>query len=520
MNERYPIHRKLRCCIAILSFTIRNWRVVRILLTYQIPQLLIGRQRLLSFISMLLWPRRYQRARKCTLNEKILNAFNQLGPIFIKFAQIISTRVDILPHDIACALEQLQDKVPPFPSKKAEEMIKDNLGAPIRTVFKSFQRDSIGSASLAQVHTATLKNNRKVVIKLLRPNIREKIADNLNTLYQLAQIIDTYHPNGAIIRATEVIQDYDRALHNETDLLIEAANCSQMYRNAIHNSTVKIPRVMWKYCYKNMLVTEYVSGIEAYNQKALREKKVNEKHIARSIMMLFLDQAFKDNFFHADMHPGNIIIDCKQPDKPIVQLVDFGIVGSMTTTDQVYIAQNLIAFFNRDYERIIQLHIESGWIPNIDNRQNMMNEIRAIGEPLYAKPLKDISFGKVLGELLQIARQYQMIVQPQLILLQKTIFNIEALARRCDPDMNLWENAKPYVENWMQSQYSIQTSLTSLGKSLPKILYDLTHKQTKPQNSPYNHPLTESPDSPNRPWGLSEWIIGLLMGLLIAKYLS
>lgn len=515
-NNSIPFYQKIRCVFAVAILAIRNWRVVRILMVYRIPQLLLGPSRVLNSIRYLFWPFKSKEADRLSMDEQILTAFDQLGPIFIKFAQIISTRVDILPHDIAQALEQLQDKVPPFSSEQAVDIIEHNLNSPLQTVFKKFQKKSIGSASLAQVHTATLKNNRKVIIKLLRPDIQRKITDNLKTLYQFAHIIDNYHPNGKIIRATEVINDYDRAINNETDLLIEAANCSQMYRNTQQNPTVKIPRVMWKYCYKNMLVTEFVAGIEVYNQTALLAQKANQKKIAQNILMLFLDQTFKDNFFHADMHPGNIIIDCESPDQPVVQLVDFGIVGSLTETDQLYIAQNLMAFFNRDYQRIIQLHIESGWIPNIDNQQNMMNEIRAIGEPLYAKPLKDISFGKVLGELLQIARQYRMIVQPQLILLQKTIFNIEALARRCDPDMNLWENAKPYVERWIQSQYSVTDSLKSLSEALPKMLYELAHQQRQPA-PPVTVSLAETPLSQNI-WP-THWLIGLLMGLLIAHYI-
>ncbi|MAV28894.1 MAG: ubiquinone biosynthesis regulatory protein kinase UbiB [Legionellales bacterium] len=516
-NSSTPLHQQIRCVFAIIILALRNWRVIRILMVYRIPQLLLGPSRILNSVRYLLWPLKSKKADQLTMDERILTAFDQLGPIFIKFAQIISTRVDILPHDIAQALEQLQDKVPPFSSEQAVHIIEHNLNSPLQTVFKNFQKKSIGSASLAQVHTATLKNNRKVIIKLLRPDIQSKITDNLKTLYQFAHIIDNYHPNGRIIRATEVINDYDRAIHNETDLLIEAANCSQMYRNAQQNPIVKIPRVMWKYCYKNMLVTEFVAGIEVYNQAALNAKKANQKKIANNIMMLFLDQTFKDNFFHADMHPGNIIIDCKSPDQPIVQLVDFGIVGSLTETDQLYIAQNLMAFFNRDYQRIIQLHIESGWIPNIDNQQNMMNEIRAIGEPLYAKPLKDISFGKVLGELLQIARQYQMIVQPQLILLQKTIFNIEALARRCDPDMNLWENAKPYVERWIQSRYSITDSLKTLSEALPKMLYELAHHQRQP--SAVTAITHSEPPVAQSTWPYTHWLVGLLMGLVVAQYI-
>ena len=481
-DESYPLLKKYQCYLALTSLALSHWHVIRVLLIYQIPQVFLGPNRILSILSHTLWPRKSLAAAKLSLEERIMTACNDLGPIFIKFGQIISTRVDLLPPEVSCALEKLQDKVPEFSPEEAQNMIEENTQKPISQVFKKFQKKAIGSASLAQVHMATLTNNRKVIIKLLRPNIKKKIHKNLQMLYHMAKIIDYYHPNGKIIRASEVIQDYDRALRNEIDLLIEAANCSQMYRNAQNNPSVRIPRVLWKYCYKNMLVTEYVKGTEAYNTTQLSKKKIDQKKVAKDILMLFLDQTFEHNFFHADMHPGNILIDDKDPKQPIVQLVDFGIVGSLTKTDQLYIAQNLIAFFNRDYETIIRLHIESGWIPNIDNQQNMMNEIRAIGEPLYAKPLKEISFGKVLGELFQIARQYQMIVQPQLILLQKTIFNIEALARRLDPDLNLWESAKPYVENWINNQYSVQKSLSNLSNQLPKLIYDLSQYRQPQKN--------------------------------------
>ena len=473
--------RKLHGALAISYIALTNWRLVKTLLIYRIPQAVLPQSLFCRYLPYLLWPLAMRKTEKLSLNQCIIQAADQVGPVFVKFGQIISTRVDILPAPIAEALEQLQDRVPPFPHQQAEALICQNLGMPLHKVFKKFQKKAIGSASLAQVHVARLNNNRKVIIKLLRPNIHQKVQKNLQTLYQFASLIDRFHPNGSIIRATEVIEDYDQSLHNEMDLRIEAANCSQMYRNALQRPHVKIPRVMWKYCFKNMLVTEFIDGMPITDNHALDQKKINKRKAAERILMLFLDQTFKDNFFHADMHPGNILIRNKQEDDPEIQLVDFGIVGSLTREDQLYIGKNLLAFFVRDYEKIIQLHIEAGWIPPIINHQNMMNQVRAIGEPLYARPLKDISFAQVLGDLIHIARQYEMVVQPQLILLQKTIFNIEALARRLDPQMNLWENAKPYVEKWIQEQYSLQNNLSTLLKRIPDALYQLNTQQNPPQ---------------------------------------
>lgn len=471
---------RLRGTFAICFFTITNWRLVKTLMIYRIPQAFLPHSRLCRYLPYFFWPLALQRTKELNLNQRIILAADHLGPVFVKFGQIISTRVDILPTPVANALEQLQDRVTPFPWHQAETMIRANLGSPVHKAFKKIQKKSIGSASLAQVHTATLNNNRKVIIKLLRPNIHQKVKKNLKTLYQFASLIDRFHPNGRIIRATEVISDYDRSLHNEMDLRIEAANCSQMYRHSLKRAHVKIPRVMWKYCFKNMLVTEFIDGIPVTDSQALQNQGIDKKRTAERILMLFLDQTFKDNFFHADMHPGNILIRNTDKDSPEVQLVDFGIVGSLTREDQLYIGKNLLAFFVRDYEKIIQLHIESGWIPPINNQQNMMNQVRAIGEPLYARPLKDISFAQVLGDLIHIARQYQMVVQPQLILLQKTIFNIEALARRLDPQMNLWENAKPYVEKWIQEQYSLQNNLSAILNRIPDTLYQFNSRQQSP----------------------------------------
>lgn len=503
---------RIRCFFSLAYFTLRNWHLVKTLLIYQIPQIFIGPSRILTTLSRFLWHSSTKKAEKLSLEQRIIKAFNQLGPIFIKFGQIISTRVDMLPADVADALEQLQDKVPPFPIKEAEAIIMRNTGQSIRNTFKSFDRKAIGSASLAQVFQAKLHNGRHVIVKLLRPGIQHRIESNLNTLYQMAKIIDTYHPNGKIIRASEVIGDYDRSIHNEIDFLIEAANCSQMYRHMQNDSYVRVPRVLWKYCFKDMLVTEFVSGIEVNKFAADYPGQQSRQQVAKGLLMMFLEQTFRDNFFHADMHPGNIIIDIEDKKNPIIQLVDFGIVGSMSATDQMYIARNLTAFFNRDYASIIDLHIESGWIPDLENKQNMMNEIRAIGEPLYAQPLKEISFAKVLAELLQIARQYRMVVQPQLILLQKTIFNIEGLARRIDPNLNLWEHAKPYVEDWIRQRYSISKSLYRLAERTPQILRQLADYNPKPTN-PFTAPMmaTDARSS----FSLSHAVVAFLAGVAL-----
>ena len=514
MIKKQNLKQKILGFFALLKFTLLNWHLVKIALTHQLPQLFLGPIPWATQLSYLLWPRTTYSAQQQTESDRILQAFHALGPIFIKFGQIISTRIDMLPDNVVAILAQLQDNVPPFQAEQAEKIISKNIGKPLRHIFKNFNPNPIGSASLAQVHSAQLQNNRTVVIKILRPKLKININRNLKTLYQLAAIIDHYHPNGEIIRATEVIQDYDTAIHNEIDLSIEAANCSQMYRNTRSDSTVHIPKVIWQYCCKNMIVTEFVPGLEVSNIKKLRQHKVNTRILAHHLLLLFLKQTFEHNFFHADMHPGNILIDCKIPTKPIIGLVDFGIVGTMTKLDQFAIAQNLIAFFNRDYDRIIELHIASGWIPPIENRQNMMNQIRAIGEPLYAKPLKEISFAKVLAALIQIARQYHMIVQPQLILLQKTIFNIEALARRLDPELNLWENAKPFVENWIKKQYSITKSLQALSQKAPQIIHQLCHAPTTPTIRKTDNVIPRTPKKAQRAHPIFATAIGFIAGII------
>ena len=509
---------RVQCFFSLFYFTIRNWKLVKILLIYQIPQIFIGSSRLLSGLTRFFWRQSYAKVAELSLEQRIINAFNELGPIFIKFGQIISTRVDMLPTDVALALEQLQDKVPPFPIAEAEAIIMHNTGQSIRKTFKSFDRKAIGSASLAQVHQAKLHNGRHVVVKLLRPGIQTRIATNLSMLYQLAKIIDNYHPNGKIIRASEVIRDYERSIHNEIDFLIEAANCSQMYRHMMNDNYVRVPRVLWKYCFRDMLVTEFVSGTEVNKFASDYADHSGKRHVAHGLLMLFLEQTFRDNFFHADMHPGNLIIDTTDKKRPVIQLVDFGIVGSMSHTDQMYIAKNLMAFFNRDYASIIDLHIESGWIPDMENKQNMMNEIRAIGEPLYAQPLKEISFAKVLAELLQIARQYRMVVQPQLILLQKTIFNIEGLARRLDPDLNLWEDAKPYVEQWIRQRYSISKSLYLLAERTPQLLRQLSEYQPRTKNH-FTVPMMQPTQAPKQ-YVSNQILIAFIMGILLTLLLK
>lgn len=517
-NQPYPLTKKIRCFFAILYISIRNWNIVKSLIIYQLPQLIIGKNRALDTMASLIWAHQYHKAQNMTLEQRITKAFENMGPIFVKFGQLISTRVDILPNKIAQALETLQDDMPPYPFEEAKKIIEENLEQSLKQTFKSFDKKTIGSASLAQVYKAQLHNGKEVIIKVLRPNIATKIQKNLKTLYAFARIVDRYHPNANIIDATGVVEDYDKSIHNEIDLLIEAANCSQMYRNAMNHSDIKIPKMMWKYCRKNMLVTEFLQGIKIQKKHADLPKKVNKKQIAISILMLFLDQAFKYNFFHADMHPGNILIDIKDPKKPIVSLVDFGIVGSMTQTDQFYIAQNLLAFFNRDYERIIELHIESGWIPDMKNQQNMMSQIRSIGEPLYAKPLKDISFAKVLADLIQIAKQYKMVVQPQLFLLQKTIFNIEAIARRLDPDLNLWENAKPYVEQWISNRYSVKDSLYQITQQIPKILHNIANPKHKQAPIEISY-IENKSDKQHQQSQIPYLIIGFLIGILLTKQL-
>ncbi len=377
-------------------------------------------------------------------------ALEALGPVFVKFGQMLSTRRDLLPDDIAWELQKLQDQVPPFPSEQSMALIEKGLGQPINLLFKEFEPVPLASASVAQVHTATLLSGEQVVIKVIRPGIEKTIHQDLELLFTLAQLVTTCWVDGRRLRPVEVVSDYRKTIFNELDQLIEAGNTSQLKRNFQNSELLNVPQVYWDYTRKNILVMERIHGIPVADIPALNAQGTDMKKLAERGVEIFFTQVFRDSFFHADMHPGNIFVDVTIPKEPSYIAVDCGIVGTLTAEDKNYLARILLAFFKRNYRQVALLHIESGWVPPDTPVGEFETAIRSVCEPIFEKPLKDISFGNVLLRLFQTARQFDMQVQPQLVLLQKTLLNIEGLGRQLYPELDLWHTAKPFLENWMK----------------------------------------------------------------------
>ncbi|SHK22321.1 2-octaprenylphenol hydroxylase [Marinobacter antarcticus] len=404
---------------------------------------------------------------KLSRGDRLRLALEELGPVFVKFGQILSTRRDLLPDDMADSLKTLQDRVPPFPSDAARRIIETSLGAPVSELFKEFGADPMASASVAQVHTATLLNGQEVVVKVLRPGIDKVIRQDLALMYLMANLLEKYWTEGKRLHPVDVVADYDSTIHDELDLQREAANASQLRRNFENSSLIYIPFIDWDYTRKSVMVMERIHGIPIADIPALKAAGVNLKVLAEKGVEIFFTQVFRDSFFHADMHPGNIFVDATNPADPRYIAVDFGIVGTLAPDDQSYLARNLLAFFRRDYRQVAQLHIQSGWVPP-DTRVNEFEAaIRTVCEPIFEKPLKDISFGHFLLRLFQTARRFNMEVQPQLVLLQKTLLNVEGLGRQLYPELDLWSTAQPFLESWMRKRIGPAGLIKSLQTHLP-----------------------------------------------------
>ncbi|MFN2360145.1 MAG: ubiquinone biosynthesis regulatory protein kinase UbiB [Marinobacter sp.] len=404
---------------------------------------------------------------KLDRGDRLRLAFEELGPVFVKFGQILSTRRDLLPDDMALSLKNLQDKVPPFPGEVAQGIIEKSLGAPVAELFAEFSREPMASASVAQVHAATLRDGREVVVKVIRPGIERVIRQDLALLYMMAGLLERYWSEGRRLHPVEVVADYDSTIHDELDQQREAANASQLRRNFENSSLIYIPSIDWDYTRKSVLVMERIRGIPIADIPALREAGVDLKVLAEKGVEIFFTQVFRDSFFHADMHPGNIFVDVSNPADPKYIAIDFGIVGTLAPDDQSYLARNLLAFFRRDYRQVAELHIQSGWVPP-DTRVNEFEAaIRTVCEPIFEKPLKDISFGHFLLRLFQTARRFNMEVQPQLVLLQKTLLNVEGLGRQLYPDLDLWSTAQPFLEAWMRRRIGPSGLIKSLQSHLP-----------------------------------------------------
>ena len=396
---------------------------------------------------------------------RIRKALEDLGPIYVKFGQALSTRKDLLPDDIADELVKLQDKVPPFPSEIAQKIIESELGMSLSTAFASFEADPMASASVAQVHAAELHDGRKVVVKVLRPDIESGIHSDIGLLYELARIAEKFWPDARRLRPMEVVAEFERSTLDELDLFREAANAAKLRRNFEDSGILYVPEIHWDYTRRKVMVMERIYGIPVGEIQQLKDNNADFKLLAERGVEIFFTQVFRDNFFHADMHPGNIFVDL--PAKYIA--VDFGIVGSLSLSDQHYLAENFLAFFNRDYRKVAQMHVESGWVPSSTRIEEFESAIRSVCEPIFEKPLKDISFGQLLLRLFQTARRFDMHVQPQLVLLQKTLLNIEGLGRDLYPELDLWQTAKPFLEKWFKERVGPKAKITQLLKQIPEV---------------------------------------------------
>jgi ubiquinone biosynthesis protein len=395
-------------------------------------------------------------------------ALERLGPIFVKFGQVLSTRRDLLPPDIADELASLQDRVPPFPSAQARALVEKAFGRPLEQIFARFDADPVASASIAQVHFAQLLDGREVAVKVLRPGMLAVIDDDLALLHRLASWVERVSVDGRRLRPREVVAEFDGYLHDELDLVREAANAAQLRRNMQGLNLVLIPEMVWDLCTSGVIVMERMYGIPISQVQRLREAGVDFKKLARDGVTIFFTQVFRDGFFHADMHPGNIQVSVAPATFGRYIALDFGIVGTLTDVDKDYLAQNFIAFFRRDYKRVAELHVESGWVPPSTRIDSLESAIRAVCEPYFDRPLKEISLGNVLMRLFQTSRRFNVEIQPQLVLLQKTLLNIEGLGRELDPDLDLWTTAKPFLERWMVEQVGWRGFAERLKNEAPR----------------------------------------------------
>ena len=451
----------------MLTKAFRLWRLIHIslvLVRHGLDEVLLATHLFrpiyfLSYLSPWYW---YRRVHPKPYPARIREALIELGPIFVKFGQILSTRRDLLPPDLADELAQLQDRVPPFPGPQARAIIEKAWGKPIEAFLDDFDERPLASASIAQVHSARLKDGRQVVVKVVRPGIEPVIRRDLGLLRIIAELAQRYWRDGRRLRPVEVVDDYRKTILDELDLQREAANASQLRKNFLGSEALYVPEVHWDLCHPSVLVMERIYGTPVGEVERLKAQGISMKLLGERGVEIFFTQVFRDNFFHADMHPGNIFVE---PSGRYIA-VDFGIVGSLTNEDQRYLAENLLAFFQHDYRRVAELHIASGWVPPETRVDEFESAIRTVCEPIFGKPLAEISFGYFLLHLFQTARRFDMQVQPQLVLLQKTLLNIEGLGRQLYPELDLWTTAKPFMERWMKEQIGPRALLARLKRNL------------------------------------------------------
>lgn len=458
----------------------RLLQIQRVLVRHELDEIILATHlfrplRFAFYLSPATW---FRRDRGGTRAQRLRLALEELGPIFMKLGQMLSTRRDLLPRDIADELEKLQDRVPPFDSDAARQIVETTYGRPLTEVFARFDAEPLAAATIAQVHAAQLTDGKEVVVKIVRPGIRAQIELDIEVMHALAQLAHRYWPQAHRLRPVELVREYQKTILDELDLMREAANAAQLRRNFENSRLLYVPEVYWDYCRKNLMVMERVHGVLINDVPELKRRGANIKRLAENGVEIFFTQAFRHNFFHADMHPGNIFVLLDDPQQPRYAAVDFGIVGTLDPRDQHYLAENFLAFFERDYRRIAQLHIDSGWIPAHVRVDELESAVRTVCEPIANKPLKEISFGQVLISLFEAAQRFDAQMQPQLMLIQKTLLQIEGVGRQLYPELDLWETAQPLLRQWMQERYSVRGLIREARTKLPGFLDSL---RTAPQ---------------------------------------
>lgn len=423
--------------------------------------------RFLFYLSPDTW---FEIRRRASRGERLRLALEELGPIFVKFGQAVSTRRDLLPPDIADELAKLQDRVPPFPGSIARATIERAYGKPVAEVFAEFDEAPLAAASIAQVHVARLADGKEVVVKVLRPGMRERIELDLEVLYALAHLAQRFWNPARRLRPLEIVAEYEKTVLDELDLMREAANAAQLRRNFAGSNLLYVPEVFWDYCRIDVMVMERIHGVPISDMERLRAADTDIAKLAENGVRIFFTQVFRHNFFHADMHPGNIFVLLTDPRNPRYAAVDFGIMGTLDPSDQHYLAENFLAVFDRDYRRVALLHVESGWVPPQTRVDEMESAVRTVLEPIFNRPLKDVSFGNILVRLFEISRRFNMEVQPQLILLQKTLLNVEGLGRDLYPELDIWQTASPILREWMRERLSLRQVLKDLRRQMPEVL--------------------------------------------------
>ena len=446
----------------------RMLTIQRVLVKYSLDDI-IKETHLLRPLRFLFYLAPRRRDSSSPIGERIRLALEELGPIFVKFGQAISTRRDLLPPEIADELAKLQDAVPPFPAEQAIKILDGAYGQSVDEVFQRFDAEPLAAASIAQVHTAKLHDGAEVIVKVLRPGVQDQIERDLAVLRMLAGLADRYWQHGKRLKPIEVVNEYEHTIIDELDLMREAANAAQLKHNFQGSDMLYVPEIYWDFCRPEVLVQERIYGTPVSDMEALRAAGTNIQVLAENGVEIFFTQVFRHNFFHADMHPGNIFVITTDPERPRYAAVDFGIVGTLSPEDQRYLAQNFLAFFDRDYHRIAKLHLDSGWVPPDTRIDQLEMAVRTVCEPIFNKPLAEISFAQVLMRLFRVAQRFNVEIQPQLILLHKTLFNIEGLGREMYPQLDLWKTAHPVLKQWMDEQVGGRALLKDVRDNLPQL---------------------------------------------------